>query len=249
MAGESFAARGVESAPESYPSLFKPIEEPRLVILRCIRPEDGAGDGMDNCSGAVPAKELLFFAQSKFGIYSKTASIDNFLTLNLAVQFLLDVRLAGHGPLGPLRRREQFLRLDVLFLRIRAGGTVPRQPLHLFLQIRIRGSVRMPQTRDVAIAKFAAVPSGAGYVRNAVRVPVGGSGGPRHALTTIVADLFLIRLAGYVSRLAVDAAVVARVVVEHHVRQGQGLTSRRRTEDGGGCNLSCVNFILNVVHT
>lgn len=174
---------------------------------------------MDNWSGAVAAaKKFLFFSLHKSYFFETEGNLP-LLTLNLAVQILLDVRLAGHRSLtGPLRRREQFLRLDVLLLRIRAGGPVPRQPLHLLLQIGIRGPVRMPQTRDVAIAQFAAVPSRAGYVRHAVRVPVRGRGRPRHALPTIVAYLLLIGFAGDVRRLAVDAAVVARVVVEHHVR-------------------------------
>lgn len=104
----------------------------------------------------------------------------------------------------------------------------------------------MPQAGDVAVTQFATVSPRAGYVRHTVRIPVGSSGRSRHALTTIVADLLRIGFAGDVRGLAVDAAVIARVVVEHHVREGQGLTARRRTEDGGGWNLSCVNVIVVV---
>jgi len=59
VAGDSLAARGVVSAPESEPSLFSPNEEPRLRILRCIRPEDGAGDGIDS-KGEPPEIQSIY---------------------------------------------------------------------------------------------------------------------------------------------------------------------------------------------
>ena len=104
----------------------------------------------------------------------------------------------------------------------------------------------MPETGNVALAKFTTVSPGTSYMRYAVWIPIRSSGRSGHALTTIVADLLLIGLAGNVRGLTVDAAVIARIVVEHHVRKGQGLTARRWTEDRGGWNLSCVNAILVV---
>jgi len=72
----------------------------------------------------------------------------------------------------------------------------------------------MPQTGDVAVTQLAAVSSGTGEMGDTAGIPVRGRGGPGHTLTAIIADLLLIGLAGYVCGFAVDAAVIARVVVE-----------------------------------
>lgn len=101
----------------------------------------------------------------------------------------------------------------------------------------------MPEAGDVAVAQFAAVPSWTCKMSDAARVPIRSCGGSGHALTTIVADFFLIGFARYISGLAVDAAVIARVVVEQDVRKRQGLTARWRTEGGRCWNLSCVNVM------
>lgn len=78
----------------------------------------------------------------------------------------------------------------------------------------------MPQIGDITIAQLTAIPSGTGKMGDAAGVPVRGRGRPRHALTTIIADLLLIGLAGYVRGFAVYAAVIARVVVEQDIRKG-----------------------------
>lgn len=101
----------------------------------------------------------------------------------------------------------------------------------------------MPETGNVAFAQLAAVPSGTGKMGDAAGVPIRGCGGSGHALTTIIADFFLIGFARYIRRFAVDAAVIARVVVEQDVRKRQGLTARWRTEGGRCWNLSCVNVM------
>lgn len=78
----------------------------------------------------------------------------------------------------------------------------------------------MPQTGDIAVAQLTAVPSRTSEMSDTAGVPVRGRSGPRHALTTIIADLLLIGLAGYVRGFAVYAAVIARVVVEQDIRKG-----------------------------
>lgn len=162
------------------------------------------------------------------------------------LQVLLDVGLACDRSLGSLGSREQLLCLDVFLFGIRAGRAVSGYPLDFLLEIGIRRTVRMPQIGDVAVAQLAAVSSGTGEVGDAAGIPVGGRGGSGHALTAIIADLFLIGLAGNVCGFAVDAAVIARVVVEQDIRKGQGLTARRRTEDSRCWNLSCVNVTVDV---
>lgn len=72
----------------------------------------------------------------------------------------------------------------------------------------------MPQIGDIAVTQLAAIPSRTGEMGDATGIPIRGRGGPGHALATIIADLFLIGLAGYVRGFTVDAAVIARVVVE-----------------------------------
>jgi len=78
----------------------------------------------------------------------------------------------------------------------------------------------MPQTGDIAVTQLTAVPSGTGEMGDAAGVPVRGCGGSRHALTTIIAYLLLIGLAGYVRGFAVYAAVITRIVVEQDIRKG-----------------------------